>query len=232
MTSKKKFFAIITGNAPKSEQIWYALFIAVFFAFICAIAIALYPTDYSILDNHISNQGSITKNPAGHKFWNVGMFIEGILLVPFALYMYRSYQSGWPTVAKFALVSGILAAIGYSLVGVFPEEVAIVHMVVACFAFFGLLANYYLHFLIFWRQFQRTNFKWPNSWRFHTLYHLLNFGFFTTIIMPNADSANASLNWDPRIFEFPLWEWLLLTIMYIWMFGITILVDPFTSEKK
>lgn len=204
---------------------------ALFFALICTVAIALYPINYNILDNHVSNQGSIEKNPIGHRFWNVGMFIGGIILVPYALYMYRSYQSGWPTVAKFALLSGILAAIGYSLVGVFPEEVVIVHMIVASFAFFGLLANYYLHFLIFWRHFQRINYKWPKSWRFHALYHLLNFGFLTTIIMPNADAANASLGWDPRVFEFPLWEWLLLTIMYVWMLGIAVVVDPFVDEK-
>ena len=116
----------------KSTQLTYFIFIVLLwmsFAIVSYIAISLFPVQYNLLNNHISNMGGIAHNPNGHQIWNAAIMIFGIISVPYYAFIYQYFKPNWPKLSKWILGLGILCAIGFALVGIFPEDIPIYHQI-------------------------------------------------------------------------------------------------------
>ena len=83
-------FRILSGRFISKKEHAIYLFSIIFFYLICQmIALLLFPDQYTIMENKISEQGNPILNPTGHWFFNIGSFITGILAIPNFLYIYR-----------------------------------------------------------------------------------------------------------------------------------------------
>jgi|GEM_PF-2190865 len=101
----------------------FGIFAFISFTLLTFISLALYPGEYSIVFNWLSNLGNVNLNPHGAVYFNMACIVTGIILIPFIFRLYR-----WDTgklLERFLLVLtiilGIFAALSLILVGVFPE---------------------------------------------------------------------------------------------------------------
>jgi len=93
-----KIKLILEFSSKKIHGI-YLIFVILILTLSCVIAQMLYPVPYSMLDYHVSAQGGINVNTQGYIYWNIGMIITGILLIPLILYLHRSYSSTSPKIS-------------------------------------------------------------------------------------------------------------------------------------
>ena len=141
----------------------YLIFVILILTLSCVIAQMLYPVPYSMLDYHVSAQGSINANTQGYKYWNIGMIITGILLIPHMLYLHRSYSSTSPKISIISFIISIIACLSISLIGIFPGDLGLPHLIVGCSTFIGFFIAFNLDGIILMkRKIQITN-QWPQT---------------------------------------------------------------------
>jgi hypothetical membrane protein len=109
--------------------------VSAMFVVLCYVSLALfsftrYPSSYSPLCNWLSDLGSIDLNPTGARFYNTGILLTGLFLLPFFLGLVALRIEGnkkqhimlWLT-----QVFGILGALSLLMSGVFPIDFTEVH---------------------------------------------------------------------------------------------------------
>ena len=81
------------------------------------LAFLLFP-GYNIFDNMISDLG-VGK---GGVFFNLGLLISGILIIPYYVHLAKSFQGENinENLRKYALLAAVISCITYALLGVFP----------------------------------------------------------------------------------------------------------------
>lgn len=216
----------ITG---KSNRVWYLLFIILFWflwGLISYIAAQQFLVPYNLLNNHVSNLGGIAHNPYGHQLWNNAMIIMGICSIPYYAFIYQYFKSNWPVLSKWMLGFGISCAIGFSLVGLFPEDIVGLHQLGAVMNFVGIpsLAGCIQYIVV-------KNSKLVQSWKLITLLNIFLFIIFTTMLLIFRLDEWFGLSYppEPRIFDFPIWEWSYFFMVITWMIGILI---PLNNNKS
>ncbi|MCF2139927.1 MAG: DUF998 domain-containing protein [Candidatus Lokiarchaeota archaeon] len=112
------------------------------------LAQILYPTDYFFWKNTISDQGSPGLNPIGSIYWRIGVILNGIAHIPYIIYLTGKFKTIHPKKAKQFLFVGILSALGFSFVGIFPLDLGAIHYIFALIAFLGYYYTANLSFQI------------------------------------------------------------------------------------
>jgi hypothetical membrane protein len=205
-----------------------------FFWCICLVAQMLYPVPYNIMNDHVSNQGSILRNPDGHIVWNIGIIITGIFLIPSVLFVYRQFRLKIPSGTRDSsilfvlLVSGLTGCLGFVLVGIFPSEIAILHQIGGVSFFFGAAISVNCHF---WLIFRNVSNNWFLKNHFLVTWILgtvMNVFFLLMLTVSWFEPSNfPNFSGDPRWFDFPVWEWLsFVSICLPWM------LTPFLLPKQ
>jgi len=139
---------------------------------------ALYgPPTYSVTGNYISDLGAVhcmywggegaffgdyVCSPA-HNVFNISIILLGILLILGIFLLYPAIPK--PVGRWVALGIFIIAGVGSSLVGVFPEDVNLpVHIAVATTAFAGVNIGLFVFAALFWR-----DVRWGSGWGVYSL---------------------------------------------------------------
>lgn len=102
-----------------------------------------YPTVYSPFTNWLSDLGNSQLNPSGAIFYNVGVILTGITILPFyiGLYKWNTGEKRMKILLTIAQLAGISSALSLIMVGVFPEDYPEAHwfwstILFVSFAFF------------------------------------------------------------------------------------------------
>lgn len=94
------------------------------------ISASYYPGSFGPMTDYLSVLGNSNLNPDGAVFYNLGVSLTGLTLIPFYIGMYMTY--GKPTGSKLisiATVFGFLNCLSILLSAVFPEDVYELHFI-------------------------------------------------------------------------------------------------------
>ena len=136
MASGKRALSLVTVGS---------ILVLSFFFIGTGSAVLLYGGSYSPVYNWISDLGDPGKNPAGYLWFNTGCILTGLSLV-LVVFGLREYKH--PVTHRFpggmaAQVTGYIAGIAVTCVGIFPENYGVLH-VVSAGLFFCLLGLFVL----------------------------------------------------------------------------------------
>lgn len=173
---------------------------------------------YTVLRDHISNQGGWAANPTGWYFFTIGTIVAGTCLIPLFLFLDRRLAATWrgrwgralSALTTLALITG---SVGFVLVGIFPQDIQAPHDLAAGIAFGGLGAGAFLSFLLLLRNLlarARPDLRWPPAF---LVFHLAAL----------AVSAFFILQWDA--FSDSLVQWANFGAVLLWVVG-TFLTAP------
>ena len=99
-----------------------AIIITVFITF-TAISIMLYPLPWSPTTTFLSDFGNMKTNVYGSKYFNVGLIIAGIAIIPFYIGLNDWYPED--KLKYFIVIGqllGIFSGIALILIGIYPED--------------------------------------------------------------------------------------------------------------
>ena len=110
-------------------------FVTGMFAIVCYLAFALlafsrYPLPYSPMSNWLSDLGNANLNPSGALFYNVGIVVIAVLLLPFFLGLSRWKMENNRIQNLMLFLTqglGILAALAMILSGLYPINFLALH---------------------------------------------------------------------------------------------------------
>ena len=106
------------------------LVVGFFYAF-TFISMAFYPTAFSPLNNWLSDLGNSNYNPNGAFLFNLGCILTGSMLFPFYLGMYKFYREEFfhKIIVIGIQIVGCCSGLALIMLGVFPSEYTIPHMI-------------------------------------------------------------------------------------------------------
>ncbi|MHA1734737.1 MAG: DUF998 domain-containing protein, partial [Promethearchaeota archaeon] len=205
---------VLAGGGTKRQQGALLAVVLAVFGFGTLYAQAVFPGRYSILENHVSDQGGIHDNPRGFLVFDTCVVATGILLVPFFLWLARRLLPTTPPLSYLAVTSGIIGSLGFSMVGAFPEDLGTIHEVAAGLAFGGLGASAFFCFLIMARKMWLRD-QWPKPWQFALLYgQIVAVGVLAVLFQ-----TKTVVGVDPRLYSWPPWQWSLMLSLLAWLTG-------------
>ena len=115
---------------------------------------------YNILENYISNLGSINHTPAPYIF-NFTCMISAVLLLPATIYLFKILVPGPQNIESdsksskkgyrlglMGYIFMLLGLVGLFLIGIFNEAYLLLHIVFAAFAFGGIMIAGVLYGLV------------------------------------------------------------------------------------
>lgn len=214
---------IMSGKATKRQFMQYFVVLLVFLFSMFFIAQSLYPVPYTPLNNHISNQGGLARNPDGHIFFIFGVGITGLLLIPYWLYLYRVITPGLKIFKIPATIIGIIGAIGFSVVGLVPEDIELIHDTAATVAFGGLGFAAFLYLFVFlYRIFTKQG--WPRGYQISIIYGIVITLITTGVIMVNMGKSIFGDSLDPRLYTWPPWQWTSFLAILFWLLSIFLII--------
>ncbi len=204
---------VMKGNASKNQTRNYFLVLLSLFFAISIYAQIVFPEPYSIFTNTISEQGGIMLNPVGHKLWNFGIFLLGILSIPHFLYIYNVLKSLSIVYSTLSTALGILCALSMSFVGIFPLDFKVPHGIFAGIFFIGcfIKANSDIILYIIERRKQKGekySLKVPKYIIIGLFYVIFNVSF---LMMLSKFAINMKL--------VPFWEWAYFLSILTWILG-------------
>ncbi|QEE14436.1 DUF998 domain-containing protein [Promethearchaeum syntrophicum] len=204
---------VMKGKASKNQTRNYFFFVLAIFFVISVYAQIVFPEPYSIFRNTISDQGGIMLNPIGHKLWNFGIVLLGILSIPHFLYLYHILKSLSIIYSTLSTALGILCSLSMSFVGIFPQDFEVPHGIFASICFLGsfIKANSDLILYIIEKRKQKGEeytLKVPKYILIGAFYVLFNVSF---LMMMGTYFIDMKL--------VPFWEWAYFLSILVWILG-------------
>jgi hypothetical protein len=183
---------------------------------------------FSPLNHFISELGEVGVNP-GARFFNLGLIVGGVLMLPYIVGLGVKLGSwlGW-----MGMVAGLAATQGVISVGLFPMNNLDPHIKAAQTYFRAGLVMVLLFGLAIVFQPAGRNFipQWAN------LLSLLTFGVYAVFLLmlkppPESRDPEKINSLDPavrparpRVWLFPIMEWLVFLFTLFWLFGMAFFI--------
>ncbi len=209
---------IYRGQASKPTHIKYLLALIALFFIAVTVAVGFFPAPgYTPLNNHVSDMGGIARNPTVWWFFDASIIGIGILMIPQFVYLYRRLMPTTKWLTRLAMICGVVGCIGFSVLGMFPQDIPDPHDIAADLAFGGLgLAAFLTMFILLRKKWVRES--WPSWKAFLLVYGPLYITITLIIVMPNLDPVAGI---DPRWFSWTPWQWTALLSVLYWLVIIT-----------
>ena len=191
---------------------------------------SLFPGNYTPYEHHISDQGGILNNPEGHRIFNLGVILTGILLIPYFLWLHRRLLPTTPPLSRLATLFSIIGCIGFCFVGIFPQDIKKTHDFAADIAFGGLGLGIFFTMFILAR---KTHLKgpWPNKFGFLAIYSLIFLIGGLAIYFQNYWDPGSIPVLDPRLSNDEPWQWTFFTLILCWIWVIYLVCTNEIDEK-
>ena len=119
----------LKGKAPSRVYILNLGMVGLLFGFTLIIPLIFFPTSYSMKTNFISDLGVHFNNPRGAPIFNTGMIISGFLQIPLMMKMFQVLENGDLILAKLSRMLGLIGALGFIIVGIFPSNISSPHLI-------------------------------------------------------------------------------------------------------
>ena len=118
--------------------VYFIAIICMFFGFLL-LAMAVYPTPYSIQANSVSNLGRADQNPNGWFFFTIALWSTAIGLIPFYFVLFKLFKTENKVLAGIMILLYFLTSAGLCMAGTFQEGSSFnkLHLFSAYFGFGG-----------------------------------------------------------------------------------------------
>ncbi len=200
---------------------YFLTVIAVFFIFL-AIAFALYPGTFSIIEDSFSTLGRPDHNPAGWVFFSIAMFFASVSLFPVYEAIYNKLRGINRPTSILIVIFYSITSVGMFMVGAFQEggPFAKLHLYSAYLGFGGFFAAAVFTWFLEGMKLARSNhpLKRPLQVAFCIQVAILSVAaavFITNIVLTEMDVIN--FDGDPLgpLIGFPFTEWMLVLSIFI-----------------
>jgi len=216
----------IVGKVSKKDHLQYFLAVVLVYAIGIAIGAAFYPGGFSMVGIYISYLGGNENNPEGFVYYNISVFITGILLTPHFLYLYRRLK--WTPKWLKGIMSffGMVGTLGFAFIGIFYQgSSAIGHRWTTILAFGGLGGAAFLHFLI-WFILVLKNKPWP-KWKYFIITYIQLFGILgLTLVFHGNEELVVRIGLDPKYAGDRFWEWFYMFAVMGWLIDTALFSKP------
>ncbi|MHA1749790.1 MAG: DUF998 domain-containing protein [Promethearchaeota archaeon] len=209
-----KFFM---GNISKKILLeFFFPILLVAYVGLLIISRVLFPNDYMITSNTISDLGNPNLNPIGWLFFSLSFMQLSILLIPFYQYVYKKMRLISPHLSKVSLIFNFISSAGFvmlSLVPNTPDKIS-VHEIAAMLSFGGMIFAGLLYWVSLFKAIIRHNGN-----HIILLFGIIIITVSAIIVSELVDwntlkikeqNENPSAEWYQDI---AFWEWLLFFIM-------------------
>ncbi len=228
--SNKTIWNFFKGTATKKQHGIIIFLVLLVLAIMWLTAQALFNGHYSPLNNTISNQGRTDYNPRGFFFFTIGCATAGFFLIFHFLFLYRNYSPTLIWILRLFMISGIVGGIAFMCVGFVPGNLnKPVHGFFAELAFGSFYVSAFSLLIVMLRKLQLKE-SWPTPKRVIGIYTLFIVLLLLVIIMPNLDSLATVWNVDPRLFDWPIWQWTAFFNILIWLVLVYLIIPKQNSE--
>ena len=144
----------LLGDISKTCLVWvYGLLAVLFFAGGMILSEWFFPDSYDWRYQVMCSLGSRAKNPDGHIYWSIGLFLAIFMGLPTCLYFWRRLSRTAPGISLFSglalgigYIAGMIVAVESAILPGFGGVVYKAHEIVAVIAFSGI----YLGVAGFW----------------------------------------------------------------------------------
>lgn len=224
----KSFFK---GIVTKKQHGIILAFALLLLAILWSTAQFLFDGHYSPLNNTISNQGRTDYNPQGYIFFTIGCATSGFFIIFHFIWLYRKYYPTLRPVLLISVLAGILGGVTFICVGFVPGDInKPVHGVFARLAFGSFYTSVCSFLAVLLRKIQKKE-EWPTIKSVGFAYALFVALLLLVIIIPELDFIATIWDLDPRLFEWPIWQWTAFFNVLIWMVNIYFLT-PINKKMK
>ncbi len=207
---------LITGASSKPLHGIAVFCGTIFFIGACLVAQSFFPVPYSILLHTISSQGNLIVNPYGQWYFNAGVFVTGLLLIPHFLYLTRRYAPTAGILSFLTTAAGIAGAVGLSLLGIYPSGGPCCHNFAASAAFNGCGIVGLLSFLVILIKIIKRD-NAPRWGWFLLVFGLIAASAVFVGYINLMDPIINLLHLDPLVKNFAFREWSTLFIEMFWL---------------
>ena len=261
-SSKPAFRQILVGEFTPPQLKKYIIIKALLIWFFVFLAYLSYPpSEFSILEATFSYLGSFDpdRNPEGFYFLTIALIIMGIMFVPLILYRHRRMVAIEPWSVRMITILMLIGCLGMALVGIFPDTGADyfqdlanrkIHNMVSILGFGGFGLGVMWESLVMGKD---RFAKWPLSFGRggrRLLEHRKLQGPYITfwilavlaggflggweLVYPIMHAQDPSIGHWPGIgpFSFPLWEWILIVYLFVFMYWVVLTLPEKPPTKK
>jgi len=212
------------GKASKNEALVYFTLVLWIYGIGIIYAASVYPGGFSLFTVYTSYLGGLPENPPGHLFYNICMFISGILMVPHFLFVFDQLKPRLKLLNGFQLFLGILGCAGFASLGIYYQGFDYEgHKWATILAFGGFGGHAFLMLLIGHIRIFRHE-LWPKIWKLWLPYILMIITFLLTEFLATWTS-------DPRFGTDQFKEWLFILLIIEWLYGAIIIIEPQNKPK-
>ncbi len=216
------------GQAPKRAYLKYMMIPITIFIIAVTVAISFFPAPgFTPMNNHVSDMGGIASNPAVWWFFDVSIFFVGILMTPNFVYLYHRLMPTAKWLTSLVTFCGLVGCIGFSVLGMFPQDFATPHDIAADLSFGGLGGAAFLTMFVFLRK-MWIKASWPSWKAFLALYGPLIVAMTFLLIAQSIDPLPGI---DPRWFTWPPWQWIALLSVLYWIILIGIIIPDLPAKQ-
>ncbi|QEE14405.2 DUF998 domain-containing protein [Promethearchaeum syntrophicum] len=204
----------IEGKASLNAYFLNLCLIILIMGLTLIIPLLLFPTFYSIKTNTISDLGVYLNNPQGAPIFNAGILITGVLQIPFTMKIYQMIEKGDSKLAKITQLFSLIGALGFIIVGIFPSNIRIPHLLGAFMVFFGYFIIANIDWIILIRKRKRNEEIKENTGHLGIFYIIFNL-----IAIQFGISLYLSIFYpiySYGIFSSSLWEWIFFLAIMSW----------------
>ena len=212
----------------KTEGIYIS---SVILAYIVVIILAMvyFPVTYSMLRFHISALGGLARNPEGNLIYNIGIFWIGIAIFPHLKYIFKNLEKLHFKISKVGIWFGGIGCIGFSGLGIFPEDVGILHKIFALSSVIGFISIAVGIYILTIKS-AKVRFSFNSIFLFQLLTGFVILATILVIVMPISDIIAVKWGLPLALFEFSPYEWLTLISITTWILGMTGVVSRFSQQ--
>ena len=233
INKSNKFFEYMKGNISKKFifQIYLPLLMLTHYGLIF-ISWLLFPTDYTLFSNSISQLGIPILNPSGWFLFSLDCWVISILTIPLVIFTYHRMKAFRKNIVKLAATSYMISTIGSFIIGFFPnyDGVIIFHEIFAIITICGSIISLMLYFVVIIRDILKTKKRNHNYLIFCCILMII-------IILSISIGIVISQRWlifqgagfMSLLFGFPFLEWLL---SFVLIFESIFIMFMTPSDKK
>ncbi|MHA1803302.1 MAG: hypothetical protein ACTSU4_02080 [Promethearchaeota archaeon] len=212
------------GETNKKEHGIILVIVLIFLLIMWALAQFFFKGHYSILNNTISNQGRTDYNPRGFYFFTIGCAVSGFFIIFHFLFIYKKYAPTLIWLLTFSCIAGMIGGIAFMGVGFIPGDIYKPgHSFFARLAFGAFYTSAFSLLIVMVRKVQLKE-SWPSLKQILIIYGVFVVLLLLTIIIPELDTLANTFNVDPRLFEWPLWQWTSFFNVLMWLINIYLII--------
>lgn len=206
------------GYCSKVECLTYFAIVMGIYLIGMLISALVYPGGFSFFTVYTSYLGSNDENPPGYLWYNSGMFITGLLMIPIFFYQSRALSPRLKIINYCATFFGVLGCLSFASLGIFHQgSDPLWHKIATSSTFLTfIICGLFLIVLYLWKRWHKD--PWPKWIKIFTIIFQIIIVGIAIVLLDYYPEVFSSWHLDPRIHHGKFSEWLAVFCVILWLY--------------